>query len=1095
MYKTFFKVAKSLLPIVCIFIISVLLSARVYANSDESKPPVRYQRDQIRNTRFGDEERQQLLQKIYKIDEELNKIIFGQELAAQALKSRLAQYIDGYGSRTKEPIALNLVGLPGIGKSAMIGHLDTLGIQTLHFDAQAFTASSINTDFISMLHHAINQLDDKKPILLIIEELDKVAEISGATERTEKLIGSLNEILSEGKLSVGHGRRLELSNVMVLTTMNLSPLEITTFSKEALGEEKSFYDFTIENFAKFHLWITNQASALPKVLSRLFRSNTVSRLSPNTVLLKPLSFKDYRKVTHKTMNQVIKRMTSGQNEHNRLEVSYTDELLDFITEKSTYAPSGSRNTVAKSDALTEQLVHFAKRVTTEGDESLNRPRKVRLSFDKNSQRAIIEITPQALKDNKTLVDGKSFSVFVEFSTEGIAFIPPSDIALKAPSLVNKNSGLEKPLTKTQIRDNRFPKNLNLAKDLNKKLNEQIFGQEQFTKIITQEMNNYLARPDAAEKNPSGIILAGFPGIGKSELINLTGKYLDLPIVRINLQQYSSSDSNASNSFVSTIQNQIRNLNGKKYILLLEELDKIYEVDPKTGLLINRPVMALIKDLLNDGRINYTHAEGGNTNHVAIDVRNAFVAVTMNFAVDRFRFEADPRLTTIEDVVGAWKRLSTRLTDLKTLMGTMFLPETVNRLLARIYIMNPLEKVDYETLIEKQINDVIKSRFYDKKGRDIGQVELQITQNYRQYLYSESVIPSEGARHTLNTVKGFLNDDIDLLTKKIPKNSKFSGERLIYILDYVPESQKVIGSITVKANPEIAVKDIYQRTISLAFPPLNAIGKMSKNRIVTGIHEFGHAFVSLRLGKRFEYATVVPPRTGVGGYVKYSDGDRSAMDLVNSIYSSVASRAMERIILSDQARSDYSVLSITSGASSDIQQATMELFNAIHQFGFDPKGGTIERTGESPFPYANFSKIPAEEVEKLGRILRAMEDSLVDDLLKAHSQEWYLSKITEFTRVGGVFEKEFYQLVEYAYPGDAKKSPSEKSRLHELFKNDIINEDSRLLRAKSARNSRDNKTVPERAADFKKLFADTVKYHLHAEERAITGGSCAALFAQ
>jgi ATP-dependent Clp protease ATP-binding subunit ClpA len=1087
MGNNFFAKANTWLIIGILFI-----STAVFAG--EAQPNVRYKRDDITKSRFGDSSKQELLQKIYNLDQEVNKNIFGQELAVNALKSRLAQYIEGFGARTKEPIYLNMVGLPGIGKSALISQLGSLGIQTLHFDAQAYVDDN-NVDFLSSLQFSMNNVDPTKPILLIIEELDKVAEIEGDKEKTQKVIGALNEILSEGKLGIRYGKRMDFSNVMVLTTMNISPVEITTFSQEALGEEKSFYDFTIENFKKFHEWILSQPSALPKILSRLFRSNTVSRLSPNTILLKPLDYADYRKVTHKTMNQVIKRMTEEKNAENKLQITFTDELLDFVTQKSAYAPSGSRNTVTKADALTEQLVHFAKRVTFNGDESLNRPRKIKLSFDKENQKAVMEVTPQVLINNKELKNEKPFTVLVDFEPNTATFIAPNDISLLAPPLINKNV-VEKPLSKKQIRENRFPKNLDLTKDLNKKLNEQIFGQEEFTKMITQEMNNYLAKTENVEKTPSGVVLAGFPGIGKSELMNLTGKYLDLPIVRINLQQFSSNDNDSTNSFVSTLQAKIGELEGKKYILLLEELDKVFEVNPQTGAIVNRPVMALIKDLLNDGKIDYSSAtSNGGSNEMTVDVRNAFVAVTMNFAVDRFHFEADPRLTTIEDVVSAWRRLSTRLSDLKALMGSMFLPETVNRLLARIHIMKPLEKRDYETLIEKQVSNLIKNRFHDKEGKDIGQIELQLTPAYREYLYSECVIPSEGARHTLNAVKSILNDDIELLTKKIPRNPKFSGERLIYTLDYASDTQEVKGTIAVKENSKVVAENVYQRAVSLLFPPLNAKGKMSKDRIITSIHEFGHAFVSLRLGQRFEYTTVVAPKAGVGGYVKYKGAEQTALALINSIYSSVASRAMERIILSSDASDSNSVLDITSGASNDIYQATESLFNAIHQYGFDPDGTTMERKGVyQGGVYANFSELSADEVNKLGQILREMENKIVDDLLKAHPSDWYLKKITEFARAGGLNEKEFYEMVGYAYPGDNSKSLSEKSRLHELFKGDIEEENPSVLKAKTERNSSDNKTTVERAQDYKQFFSESVRRNLHLKEKAPLVRSCSSLFA-
>src|SRR5690606_6760519 len=99
---------------------------------------------------------------------------------------------------------------------------------------------------------------------------------------------------------------------------------------------------------------------------------------------------------------------------------------------------------------------------------------------------------------------------------------------------------------------------------------------------------------------------GFPGIGKSELANLTGQYSGLPIARINMQAYSGTDAETLKGFLKNLKEVVDEAKAKspngKFILLIEELDKVFEIDPIKGTFVDRPVMNYIKDLLNDGYV-------------------------------------------------------------------------------------------------------------------------------------------------------------------------------------------------------------------------------------------------------------------------------------------------------------------------------------------------------------------------------------------------------------------------------------------------------------------------------------------------------------
>jgi hypothetical protein len=515
--------------------------------------------------------------------------------------------------------------------------------------------------------------------------------------------------------------------------------------------------------------------------------------------------------------------------------------------------------------------------------------------------------------------------------------------------------------------------------------------------------------------------------------------------------------------------------------LIEELDKVNEINPSNGDKIERPVMNFIKDLLNDGRASYMNRDAHSSygRKVDVDIRDAYTIVTMNFAIDRFHFKADPRLTTIGDMMKVWSRLKGRPADLKEVLGSMFLPETVSRLIPRFNIMKPLEQDDYKKLVRIQTEDILKNRIFDQAGRNRLKTDFKMTEAYFDYLYREAVIPSEGGRYTAVIVRNRFSTDLENALAKLPRTSKKRPIQPYLIeLDFNSQTTAVVAKLIKEPGKQGAQSDVIsERVVTLTFPPHEMTGRIPRKRLHTAIHEFGHAFTGVNFGKRFEYATVIPPENGTGGYVKFLSGSQTAKSLLASIFASLGSRAMERIFLSDSPLDARSVLDISSGASSDIQAATQDLWSLIYKFGFDPAGGVLDRVGK---PYANFSDLTSKQVEDLGIVLRKMEDYLIEHLLSVQSKDWYVEKIEKFARNGGYVEEEFYNLIGYPHPGKSAFEFGDPSKIDETFPDSVELIQSDLEGAMQFKQGRIGRSAAQNLEAATLFFQELLEKCLHSD---------------
>ncbi len=247
-------------------------------------------------------------------------------------------------------------------------------------------------------------------------------------------------------------------------------------------------------------------------------------------------------------------------------------------------------------------------------------------------------------------------------------------------------------------------------------------------------------------------------------------------------------------------------------------------------------------------------------------------------------------------------LKINILDIKKALLSRFKPEQIARFGNMQVIYPTLSKKSYEVIIQRKINDVIKS-VKNKFG-----IQIEIDKSINDLVYQNGVFPTQGTRPVFSTISEIVENPLPIfMLQAIEK--KQSKIKISYSSKNICAS---IGQKTYKVPYEGSLDKLKENN-----------GKDINRRVMASVHEAGHAVVYALL---FKTAPVqmssFPTATDVGGFIWTHNISGSEQQIDNKICAVLAGAAAEKIIFGES----------SWGGQDDLQEATKLAGSMVKRYG-------------------------------------------------------------------------------------------------------------------------------------------------------------------
>ncbi len=382
-----------------------------------------------------------------------------------------------------------------------------------------------------------------------------------------------------------------------------------------------------------------------------------------------------------------------------------------------------------------------------------------------------------------------------------------------------------------------------------KIKSKFSGQDSVIDSVFSQIETWYLYPHTRIA-PTIVNLFGMTGTGKTSLVRsiIEELRLEREFSYFDMETYSSTDGQINRGFAENLAAQfsIEKTHGKfelntitkpkNPVLMMDEFQKIYTLED--GKYIRRPQAQAIWELLgNDGKLNIKNPAfeelrdmlrnpdlylpipkkvkyGSNDAqlkkvtqellllaetlfektppHTELDMSNSLIFIGANLdGVFSGSRSVNQESITPNSLHKTTKNISH--SDIRKGLSDIFRPEHVSRLGSRYVVFPTLSEAAFREFIDGRLQMIKGSIFSNYK------IVVNFTENFRNRIYQEGVIPSQGIRPLIQTVNAFAQDPISRVFSVKIKQDWYTNRRKMKVSVDV-NSQSKYSSWTVVNGP-------------------------------------------------------------------------------------------------------------------------------------------------------------------------------------------------------------------------------------------------------------------------------------------------------
>lgn len=288
-------------------------------------------------------------------------------------------------------------------------------------------------------------------------------------------------------------------------------------------------------------------------------------------------------------------------------------------------------------------------------------------------------------------------------------------------------------------------------------------------------------------------------------------------------------------------------------------------------------------------------------------------------------------------------------DIKNALSKKFRPEQVARFGNIHLVYNSLRRIDFEQLIQKEIDKIIK----DRKER-LG-VTIKVSKKINELIYNNGVFPVQGVRPVFSSI----TDVLESCLNKFVFTAVIEDKKTIDI-DYNTKSQ--IIEATIGSN-------------KVSVPYVGRIDKIRQSNLIDAVanisvHECGHAVVYMLVtGMAPLQLKSKIASSYAGGFTFPHQIHETKENIVNKIKIYLAGGIAEEIV--------FGKPNSSIGRSHDREQATILAADYIRKYGFDDEFHAVY--GIESHPYKMDLSITDTDIEKMiARLVSETREILIQN---------------------------------------------------------------------------------------------------------------------